>query len=770
MPARSRNGAAAARQRRRMELRGRVQGVGMRPYLSRLAAELGLAGWVGNVPDGVVVEIEGTTFALARFDRRLREGLPARAHIEDIQSTMLVPLGATDGFHIIDSLLQGRPSPCIPPDLATCPACVSELFDPGNRRYRHPFISCCDCGPRYSILRALPFDRSRTVMAGFEPCPRCMAEYADRDDRRYHAQTLCCHDCGPRLEWLNARGERDGSGGEALAGALDVLRGGGIVALRGVGGFQLLVDAGREAAVAGLRARKQRPAKPFALLMDATMATALAEPSAEEMDWLQSAAAPIVLLRRRAVGRMPTVAPAVTPGLSRLGVMLPASPLHHLIVADFGAPLVATSGNRGGEPLCLSTAEALDRLAGIADGFLVHDRDILRPLDDSVLRLAAGRPLTLRRARGYVPELIDLAAPIPALVAAGGQQKCVAAAGTGTLALVGPHLGDLDDALTRDLHRQALDELPAWLGIDPVACAGDRHPDYGAVPAGDDELPVVPVGHHYAHALACMAEHAIEPPFLAIAWDGLGLGEDGSLWGGEFLRVDDRGCRRLASLLPLPLPGGEAAIREPRRMALAALHTLYGADCLARMPPPLRARFASGEAEALLRLLGRPRLNPSCSSVGRLFDAVAALLDLCAINRHEGEAAMLLEACAETADIAVARPYSFALLDGEPLRIDWRPLLAELVADFEGGADHAVIAARFHVTLAEAALRIAAMAIPIPIALCGGCFQNRLLLEACVDRLRRAGHAVYWPQRVPPNDGGLALGQLLGAARRLQQA
>lgn len=827
-PAAARDVPAAPHERRRLLLRGRVQGVGMRPFICRLAGELGLAGWVGNAPEGVTVEVEGDGETLTRFELRLRREAPPQARIAECIARPVPAMGTEAGFQVVGSQTSGTPEPCTPPDLAPCPACMRELFDPANRRYRYSFISCCECGPRYSILRALPFDRERTAMADFPLCPVCLLEYGDPSDPRFHAQTVCCPDCGPRLIWLDPEGRAQADGETALNRAVAALRDGQIVALQGVGGFQLLADAGNESALQELRRRKHRPAKPFAVLADEAMIPALCEVSPTEAEWLKSRAAPIVLLKRKGCGGM--VSNQVAPGLTWLGVMLPASPLHLLLLKDFGAPLVATSGNRSNEPICIDAGEALSRLGGIADGFLIHDRPILRPLDDSVLRIAAGRPLMLRRARGFVPEPIEVTEPLPPLLAVGGHLKNTVAVSIGHHALLSQHLGDLDDALTQRQCATTLAELPALFGIQPQAVACDKHPDYASSRLAESfGLPIERIPHHYAHALACMAEHGLQPPVLALAWDGLGLGEDGTLWGGEFLVIEKRGYRRLASFLPLPLPGGDQAVKEPRRSGLAVLHVLFGKECLAHLPPALRGAFEASELEVLTRMLERKLQAPPCSSVGRLFDATAALLGFCAVNRFEGQAAMLLEAAAQASEgdgVCASTPTAelsddarmsvpppkgedrwgrskeaaaglfgfphpnlppkgegtgksraelhsaalpFALLPGEPLRVDWRPLLKEILAEQSRGVPANRLAARFHDTLAEIALHVATLAGLPSVILCGGCFQNRLLLEGCDARLRQAGYAVHWPQRIPPNDGGLALGQLIGAARHFQE-
>lgn len=461
------------------------------------------------------------------------------------------------------------------------------------------------------------------------------------------------------------------------------------------------------------------------------------------------------------------IAPEVAPNLPWLGVMLPASPLHHLLLADFGAPLVATSGNRGGEPICIDEAEALTRLHGIADLFLVHDRPILRPLDDSVLRLAAGRPLTLRRARGYAPTPVELAEPVPPVLALGGHLKNTVALGLGRRALLSQHLGDLDDALSQQQCRATLEELPRLFGIAPRSLAGDAHPDYASRRMGENMgLPLTAIPHHYAHAMACMAEHGLQPPLLALAWDGIGLGDDGGLWGGEFLCIEAGAYRRVASFLPLRLPGGEKAVKEPRRCALAALYEIHGDGADRHLPEALRPAFAADETGPLLAMLRNGINAPACSSVGRLFDAVAGLLGFCPVNSHEGQAATLLEAAAELAagerDALPALPWGIRATGGLP-RIDWRPLVTAMLAERQRGAAIEGLAYRFHAGLAAAAVAMARRFGLPDVVLCGGCFQNRLLLELCDAQLRQAGFQVHWPQRIPPNDGGLALGQLWAA-------
>jgi len=731
----------------------------MRPFVYRLARNLGLAGWVSNGPEGVIVEVEGPPPSLAEFEVRLRRDCPPPADIVDCR-VQTVPVAGERSFRVAASRADGAVAPFALPDLAPCAHCVRELFDPANRRFRYPFISCTHCGPRYSILDALPFDRERTAMTGFPLCADCLEEYRDPSDRRFHAQTTCCPKCGPALALWEANGRTLALGEDALAHAVERVRRGQVLALQGVGGFQLLVDAADQDAVQRLRERKHRPHKPFALMAaDLAAARELCHVSDEEARLLTSPAAPIVLLRRRDAPA--AIASAVAPGQNRLGLLLPASPLHHLLARDFGAPLVCTSGNRGNEPICIAPEEARLRLAGIADVFLVHDRPIRQPLDDSVARVAGGNILMLRRARGYVPRPVALNADTPPVLAAGGHLKNTVAYADGRRAILSQHLGDLDTAESLERHRATAELLPRLFGRPPRSVACDRHPDYAASRwAETTGLPLRRVPHHLAHALACMAEHGLKPPVLAVTWDGLGLGEDGTLWGGEFLRVTEGGHRRIASLLPLRLPGGERAIGDPRRSALSVLYALYGENVPDRLPTTLKSRLEPATLAALLRLLQTGTQSPECSSAGRLFDAAASLLGLCHDISFEGQAAMALEAAAEQIGEDGETIYPIPLLDGESKRLDWRSLFQALLDDQAGGVPATVLAYRFHASLAAAVADVAAAESVPAVVLAGGCFQNRLLLELCAERLRRAGLRVYWPQRIPPNDGGLALGQI----------
>jgi hydrogenase maturation protein HypF len=748
----------------RLILHGLVQGVGMRPFIHRLAHELSLSGWVRNAPDGVLIEVQGLRALIEQFRERLFSEKPVPARIEQYRSEIVPFDPEAIGFQVIDSENDGTVLPASLPDLATCPACLAELFNPADRRYRYPFISCSQCGPRYSIVESLPFDRERTLMRLFPLCPQCLQEYRSPLDRRFHAQTLSCPVCGPRLCLWDKRSAVQAVADEALQRAVQRLQQGEIIAVKGIGGFQLLANAENEEAVLCLRRRKHRPAKPFALMVaDMKMARHYCDPTESEAELLSSAAAPIVLCKRR---QSPGLAASVAPDSNRLGLMLAYSPLHHLLLTGFGRPLVATSGNAGGEPICIDEYDALKRLGAIADCFLVHNRPIMRPLDDSVMRIAADAPLMLRRARGFVPMAIKLPEDSPPIFAAGGHLKNTVALSVGSHAILSQHLGDLDNAASLALYRDTQAELSALYRVQPQAIAVDAHPDYaGSRLAEQHALPLIRVDHHYAHALACITEHGLHAPVLAVIWDGAGLGADGSLWGGEFLHIEADAYRRIASLWPLQLPGGERAIREPRRAALSVLYAL-GLDAASMAPA-----FDAAELATLTSMLQKGFNSPSTSSAGRLFDALAGLLNICQINSFEGQAAMALESLAEQADETDAKVYHCELLEDESvLRVDWRPLFRALLNDAQHGVSVPQLAYRFHSSLADAILHVVQQQNITTVVLSGGCFQNRLLLELSNIRLQQAGFNVYWPQQIPPNDGGLALGQLVGAAMKTVKA
>lgn len=744
-------------ERRRVSVEGIVQGVGFRPFVYGLAGELGLGGWVINSPQGVVIEIEAPAPLLDTFIRRLQSDLPPHAAIHQLGLEKIAPVGEKT-FTIRQSNHQGQKTTLILPDLATCDDCLREIFDPHDRRYHYPFTNCTHCGPRFSIVNALPYDRANTTMRGFMLCERCRAEYENPLDRRFHAQPTACPDCGPQLALLTRKGSALETYYDALLAAADGLRRGGIVALKGLGGFQLLVDARNSDAVARLRALKARYEKPFAVMMPALSQVEMTcQVSDIERALLQSAAAPIVLLRRLGGD----IAQPVAPGNPYLGVMLPYTPLHHLLMAELGFPVVATSGNRSGEPIVTDNPMALAKLGGIADLFLVHNRPIARHVDDSVVFALEDDIVMLRRARGYAPAPVPIQTGDQSISAVGAQQKNAIAIAHHNRAILSQHLGDMDNLAVFDTFRRAVDDFETFHELEPTAAACDLHPDYAATRYAEDMgLPLVRVQHHYAHILSCLAEHRIEAPVLGAAWDGTGYGTDGTIWGGEFLRVGEHGFTREAYLRPFPLPGGDLAAREPRRSALGLLYALYGKDL-----PRDRLAFTAREIDLLITAVERGINAPLASSMGRLFDAVAALIGLRQQSSFEGQAAMMLEYAQGSAKTDECYPIEITPVTGDQTTgkciIEWKSMIAAILSE----SDVQMTAAKFHNTLAALIVTVAQHVGEPKVVLTGGCFQNRSLLEKAIRQLREAGFTPYWHQRIPANDGGIALGQISAALR-----
>jgi hydrogenase maturation protein HypF len=751
----------AATRRLRVVVHGAVQGVGFRPFVYRLATELRLPGWVINSAQGVFIEVEGEDRVLREFLLRLEGEKPAISFIQSLESWFLDPAGF-ERFEIRESS-GGEKTALILPDLATCPDCLREVNDPADRRYRYPFTNCTNCGPRFTIIESLPYDRPRTTMRKFTLCAECEREYHDPADRRFHAQPNACPACGPHLELWDRKGALISSRHEALRDAAEAVREAQIVAVKGLGGFHLICDARDEDAVRELRRRKRREEKPFALMYP-SFERVLEDCECTEIErrLLRSPESSIVLLRRR--GDAGRLSGSVAPGNPWIGAMLPYTPLHHLLMQELGFPVIATSGNLSEEPICTDEQEALERLRGIADLFLVHGRPILRHVDDSIVREMAGRELVLRRARGFAPLPVQIEDEAPAIVAVGPHQKNTIAASVGTQVFISQHIGDLETAESLRAFERVNTAFRELYELRPEAVACDMHPDYLSTQyAARQPETRVPVQHHYAHALACMAENRIRPPLLAVTWDGSGFGPDGTVWGGEFLRVTGGGYERVAHLRTFPLPGGEKAVKQPRRVALALLHEIFGDEAFALDLPPVRA-FTCEELRVLRAMLKQRINSPLTSSAGRLFDAVAALAGLRQICGFEGQAAMELEFAADASRRSVCEPYPFSLQGENPIVIDWEPMLREIVA---AGEDLGVTALRFHVTLAAMAAAVARRIGEPKIVLSGGCFQNRLLTELVIRHIQEAGLQPYWHQRVPPNDGGIALGQIAGAARQL---
>ena len=814
------SGPAATSALLRLQIRGAVQGVGFRPFVYRLAREMALAGWVRNDSHGVEIEVEGGPDRLQSFAARLAAEKPAPAILQSITASWHDAAGHS-GFAIHASATHAGKSAVVLPDLATCAECGSELFDAGNRRFRYPFTNCTHCGPRFSIVLDLPYDRPATTMRGFELCPDCRAEYEDPASRRFHAQPNACPACGPQLRSTDSAGALRAERAAALTDVAAALAGGEIVAAKGIGGFQLLCDARSAAAVARLRARKHRPAKPLALMVrNVAAARDLCTVSAEEAALLASPQAPIVLLLRRTLPGV-HLARGLAPGNPRLGVMLPTSPLHHLLLAEVDFPLVATSGNLSDEPIAIDDREALTRLEGVADLFLLHDRPIARHVDDSVAWLLDGAPQLLRRARGYAPLPVVASRTLPCMVATGAHQKAAAAMSLGRQIFLSQHLGDMETPEAHAAFERVILDFLALYSATPVAIVHDLHPDYpttrwaegAARSAGGllaraglrpEALPLVAVQHHHAHLAACLAEHAADLPgqpggaggvsagvsegALGLCFDGTGYGPDGTVWGGEALVVPRAAAPgsffRLARLRPFRLPGGEAAVREPRRVALALLHELEGPAAFDHRDIAALATFQPAESAVLARMLATGWNCPWTSSMGRLFDGVAALLGLGGIDgdgarvSYEAEAAMALEFVADPRErgtyplplVESVAPAGLApgqLAQATLHELDWRPLVAALLADRARGEALPRIAARFHQALVDGALAAAKLAAVPVVALSGGCFQNRLLSERLATSLRAHDFNVLLHRDVPPNDGGIALGQIAVAAARL---
>ena len=716
------------------------------------------------------MEAEGTQSSVHEFLIRLERERPPLAFVQSLEPTFLEPCGF-ESFTIRESEDQGSKAALILPDVATCADCLRELFDPQNRRYRHPFINCTNCGPRFSIIEALPYDRPNTSMKKFRMCPDCEREYEDPSNRRFHAQPTACPSCGPALALWDESGSPLEMGYSAVEFAANELKQGRVLALKGIGGFQLLVDARNEEAVRRLRLRKHREEKPFALMVpDLESARSCCEVAPLEQRALVSSQAPIVLLRR--IGGWPParegIAPAVAPSNPYLGVMLPYSPLHHLLLQELGFPVVATSGNLTDEPICTDEGEAVNRLHGIADAFLVHDRPIVRYVDDSVVRVLLGREQVLRRARGYAPLPVHVNASLPTVLAVGGHLKNTVALSRGTEVFLSQHIGDLETEPANEAFRRIARDLPELYGAQPEVVACDLHPEYHSTAyANRLNTKVVAVQHHRAHVLACMAENELEPPALGVSWDGTGLGEDGTIWGGEFLLEQGTSFQRIAHLRSFRLPGGEAAIREPRRCALSVLVDTFGEAGFDLACELGLWQSSDPELKLLRQMLERGIQSPVTTSAGRLFDAVAALIGLRKRVSFEGQAAMELEFVAAT---GIAESYPHSLSESVPIAVDWRPTLRAILDDVRGGVNPGVMAAKFHRSLSTMVCSVARHAGQRNVVLTGGCFQNRLLTEQCVQALEAEGFRPVWHQRVPPNDGGISLGQVMAAVRAIQAA
>ncbi|HEX4091028.1 MAG TPA: carbamoyltransferase HypF [Trebonia sp.] len=746
-----------------VRVEGVVQGVGFRPFVYSLATRLGLAGHVGNDSAGVFIEVEGSPRAVLDFLASLERDAPALARIEAVRTSALPPGGGA-GFSIAASDGRGRRQALVSADSATCDECLAELADPGDRRFGYPFINCTNCGPRFTIVRDVPYDRPLTTMAGFGLCAECAAEYDDPVDRRFHAQPVCCPACGPRLRLTDAAG--GDLPGDPIAGAADLLASGQVLAVKGLGGYHLAVDAGSEPATASLRERKHREDKPFALMAaDLAAARLLCEVDSAAATLLASGRRPIVLLPRRSGA---PVAPAVAPGSRQLGVMLPYTPLHHLLVRAVGRPLVLTSGNISDEPIAYDDEDARARLAGIADYFLVHDRPIHMRTDDSVVRGFRGREMVMRRSRGYAPEPIRLRAPFARpVLGCGAELKNTFCLGKDDHAFVSHHIGDLENYETLRSFTDGIAHFRRLFDVTPEVVAHDLHPEYLSTKYALDceGVELVAVQHHHAHIASCLADNGEDGPVIGVAFDGTGYGTDGTIWGGEFLIADLAGFTRAGFLAPVPLPGGTAAIRQPWRMAASYLSAAYPQGAPGSLDV---ARRNEGRWDDVLAVARSGINSPLTSSAGRLFDAAASVLGVRDAINYEGQAAIELEQLADPA--SALGGYPAGIEEGEQLRVAGADLIRAVAEDVLGGAPTAVVASRFHHGVADAIGRTCAILRSRTglgtVALSGGVFQNLLLLDRTVSGLEASGFRVLVHARVPPNDGGISLGQAAVAAAR----
>ena len=762
-----------------ISVRGVVQGVGFRPFVYGLAVKHNLKGWVYNTSEDVRIEVEGAARAVEQFERELRTKAPPLAHIENVIVEYHRPRGHKD-FEIRQSEAQEGKYQLVSPDIATCQACLGELLDLEDRRYRYPFTNCTNCGPRFTIIESMPYDRPQTTMRSFQMCPQCQAEYDNPLDRRFHAQPNACPKCGPQVELVDNQGNLI-AGSNPIATASQFLKEGRIVAVKGLGGFLLACDATNDTVVKTLRQRKKRLSKPFAIMVttvDEAKRHCYVSPKEEEL--LTSPQSPIVLMRRR---KDSSVSRGVAPNLQFLGVMLPYTPLHHILLRDTGLPLVMTSGNLSEEPIARDNDEALRRLAGIADYFLIHNRDIYSRYDDSVAIVERGTSQIVRRARSYAPYPIRLPFKTRQVLGCGAEEKNTFCLTRDDYAFLSQHIGDMENMETLEHFDSTISLYKRLFHMEPEIIAYDLHPDYLATKyareLGESGMKLVPVQHHHAHIASCMADNGVESPVIGVAFDGTGMGADGNIWGGEFLVADYRSFRRVGHLEYLPLPGGAAAIKRPRRTAMGYILTLLGENYLNRDLPVMKEAHDM-EIEVIKRQIERKINSPLTSSMGRLFDAVSALLGIRGEIDYEGQAAVELEMAAHSSPITRPVPsgargldeeildnnksYPYCIAEDEGVRIvHLRDLLSAVIQDLHHGVSKGMIAVKFHNAVAQMTNEMCHLIADetgiSQVALSGGVFQNRLLLRKAVSLLEGEGLEVFTHRQVPCNDGGISLGQ-----------
>ncbi len=747
-----------------INITGLVQGVGFRPFVYRLARNLGLNGWVNNSAEGVLIQVEGNPENLSQFLTRLQSENPPRSRIYSLE---FKPIEAIhyQNFKIRESIDGNKTTPILP-DLSTCSDCLKEIFDPHNRRSHYPFTNCTNCGPRYSIIHSLPYDRPNTSMKGFSMCVDCQNEYEDPRDRRFHAQPNACPVCGPQLALQNAQGEILSIKNQALLEGVDAIKKGKILAVKGLGGFQLIVSGIDSVAVQTLRERKHRPEKPFALMypnLDLVKQDCEVDDLEEKL--LTSPEAPIVILKKKH-HHSQNLAAEIAPNNPYLGVMLPYTPLHHLLLAQLKIPIIATSANLSDEPICIDEKDALFRLGNIADLFLSHNRPIVRPLDDSIARIINNQETLLRRARGYAPFSIPLAhhnSDLSPILAVGGHLKNTIAIAHYQNIYLSQHIGDLSNTLTYEAFNQTIENLGGLYAFKPKIITHDAHPDYlSSQYAHTQNLELIPIQHHYAHILSCLVDNQLEPPVLGIAWDGTGYGADYTLWGGEFIHVTPNHWQRIAYFQPFKLLGGEKSVKEPKRIALSLLAQLE-INLLENLPVTLKNQFTKSELILFKNILEKNLNCPLTSSVSRLFDGVSSILGVSHQVSFEGQAAMALEFA--TLDIKTDEFYDFSLTQN--IIIQWQPMLTAILKDLNDNLPISCISAKFHNTLVEIIVAIAKLVGEKKVILTGGCFQNLYLVEKAIARLKAENFVPYWHHQIPSNDGGISVGQILGAIREI---
>lgn len=744
-------------QKVKIVIRGVVQGVGFRPFIFRLAKEFDVKGWIINSSQGVFIDAEADRVTLESFIRKIETDRPKNSYIQSFEHTWLDAEGFKT-FEIRESKESGSKTALVLPDISTCSDCLEEIFDPGNRRYLYPFTNCTNCGPRYSIIADLPYDRCNTTMGEFEMCPECRAEYTDPLNRRFHAEPTACSKCGPQVTLTGSDGIMLYEKHEAILNAVKALKDGKILALKGIGGYQLLCDASNAEAVKTLRNRKRRSEKPFALMFpNAETAKAECEVSESELQLLSSVEAPIVLLKKKK-NITSVVSNECAAGNPYLGIMLPYSPLHHIFMKEFGLPIVATSGNISEEPICINEVEAFEKLADIADYFLVHNRKILRHVDDSIVRIAGGKQVMMRRARGFAPLPVVLNGIKRVTLAAGPHLKNTIAINKANNVFISQHIGDLENIESINAFKRVINDIKSFYELTPEHVICDLHPDYISTKYAESlDLPVYKVQHHYAHVLSCMAENELDgSDLLGVSWDGTGYGTDGTIWGGEFIVPQGTSLNRAAYFRPFRLPGGEQSIHDVWKIGLSLLYSVYGEEVFEIENIPF---LKKNDALLVKQMLDKNINSPVTTSAGRLFDGISAIIGIRDTANYEAQAAMELEFAAD--DFKTNEYFSFSIdkLNGS-LIFNWENMVKGIINDLNESVPKGKIAAKFHNTLAEAIVQIAQRLKYNKVLLTGGCFLNKYLLEKSIKRLTEEGFKVYTQQRVPSGDGGISLGQM----------